>query len=205
MPQVNKIPRGRPFATSREKVGQYALQLFVERGFDETTLDDIARGLEIGRRTLFRYFDSKNDMVWGDFDIVLQRLRDELKARSGDASLMETLREAVIASNTYPPDAEAELRIRIELITTVPALQAHSMLRYADWRGVVAEFAAERLGGSAYDLVPTSLGYAALAASTAAFVHWVTHPGANLLVLLDRTYRLMEAGFDPDALRRQGT
>ena len=56
------------------------MQLFYERGFEETTLDDIAGGLGIGRRTLFRYFDSKNDMVWGDFGGVLARLRDELKA-----------------------------------------------------------------------------------------------------------------------------
>ena len=176
MPQVKKIPRGRPLATSREEVARYALQLFVERGFEETTLDDIAQGLGIGRRTLFRYFDSKNDMVWGDFDVVLQRLREELEARSGNPSLMEALRASVIASNTYPKEAESELRIRMTLITTVPALQAHSMLRYADWRYVVAEFAAERLGNGVNDLVPRSLGYAALAASSAAFAHWVAHP-----------------------------
>ena len=110
---------------------------------------------------------------------------------------MDTLRGAVIASNTYPAEAEEDLRIRMTLITTVPALQAHSMLRYADWRNVVAEFAAARLGASAHDLVPRSLGYAALAASTAAFTHWVEHPGEDLLRLLDRTYGLMAAGFDP--------
>lgn len=198
MPQVNNTSRGRPPTTSRDAVGQYALQVFSEHGFEETTLDDIAKGLGIGRRTLFRYFDSKNDMVWGDFDRVLGRLREELSARPPDASLMETLRAAVIASNTYPPAAEGELRIRMTLITTVPALQAHSMLRYADWRNVVAEFAAERLGASAHDLIPRSLGYAALAASTAAFTHWVEHPGEDLLKLLHRSYGLMAAGFDPE-------
>lgn len=197
MPEVNKIIRGRPPSTSREAVGQYALQIFAERGFEETTLDDIATGLDIGRRTLFRYFDSKNDMVWGDFDSVLERLHTELTERPADVPLMSTLRAAVIASNTYSEEAQEDLRIRMTLITTVPALQAHSMLRYAAWRNVVAEFAAARLGSSAQDLVPRSLAYAALAASTAAFTHWVEHPGEDLLKLLDRTYRLMEAGFDP--------
>ncbi len=197
MPQVNKLTRGRPPSTSRDLVSQYALQVFSERGFEETTLDDIAGGLGIGRRTLFRYFDSKNDMVWGDFDRVLRRLDTELRALPADTPLMETLRAAVIASNTYPSAAEPELRIRMTLITTVPALQAHSMLRYADWRSVIAEFAAERLGASAHDLVPRSIGYAALAASTAAFTHWVEHPGEDLTKLLDRTYGLMAAGFDP--------
>jgi TetR/AcrR family transcriptional regulator, regulator of mycofactocin system len=202
VPEVNKISRGRPPSTTRDVVSQFALQMFFERGFDETTLDDIAAGMGVGRRTLFRYFGSKNDMVWGDFDSVLARLRVELGARPNDVPLMETLRQAVIASNTYPPESLPDLRIRMTLITTVPALQAHSMLRYADWRGVVAEFAAERLGASAHDLVPRSLGYAALAASTAAFTHWVEHPSEDLLRLLDRTYHLMAAGFDQTRLLR---
>jgi TetR/AcrR family transcriptional regulator, regulator of mycofactocin system len=197
VPEVNQTSRGRPPSTSRDAVSQYALQLFAARGFDETTLDEIAAGLGVGRRTLFRYFDSKNDMVWGDFETVLGRLHEELMARSADVPLMDALRAAVIASNTYPNEAQDDLRIRMTLITTVPALQAHSMLRYEDWRNVVAEFAAGRLGASAQDLVPRSLGYAALAASTAAFTHWVEHPGEDLLKLLDRTYGLMAAGFDP--------
>ncbi len=183
-------------------MGRFALGMFDERGFEQTTLEDIARGLGIGRRTLFRYFASKNDMVWGDFDGVLCRLRGELAIRSPDAPLMDALRDAVIASNTYPDEALPELRTRMTLITTVPALQAHSMLRYAAWRGVVAQFAAERLGASAEDLVPRSLGYAALAASTAAFTHWVEHPREDLLTLLDRAYRLLAAGFDPARFQR---
>lgn len=171
--------------------------MFAERGFEETTLDDIAAELGIGRRTLFRYFGSKNDMVWGDFDGVLERLQAELKGGPADAPLMAALRAAVIASNTYPEDALEDLRIRMTLITTVPALQAHSMLRYADWRNVVAEFAAERLGSSAHDLLPRGIGYAALAASTTAFTHWVEHPGEDLIKLLERSYGLMAAGFDP--------
>lgn len=197
MSEVKKTSRGRPPSTSRDVVSQYALQLFAHRGFEATTLDDIATGLGIGRRTLFRYFDSKNDMVWGDFDSVLRRLDDELRARPVDLPLVDAVRTAVIESNTYPALAQADLRIRMTLITTVPALQAHSMLRYADWRNVIAEVAAERLGASAHDLVPRSLGYAALAASTAAFTHWVEHPGEDLLKLMDRSYRLMAAGFDP--------
>lgn len=200
MPEVNRKNLGRPPSTSRETVSQFALQMFAQRGFEETTLNDIATGLGIGRRTLFHYFGSKNDMVWGDFDTVLERLRAELNAHPPEAPLMETLRAAVVASNTYPPEALPELRLRLTLITSVPALQAHSMLRYSDWRGVVAEFAAERLGAGAQDLFPRSLGYAALAASTSAFTHWVEHPSEDLLKLLDRSYRLLAAGFDPEAL-----
>ncbi len=202
MPQRRQTTRGRPPSTTAEQVGQVALRLFTERGFEQTTMDDIAQELGVGRRTLFRYYASKNDMVWGDFDWVLDRLRAAFAATSARTPLMTALREAVIASNTYPEAALPELRTRLELITTVPALQAHSMLRYAEWRSVVAEFVARRLKRHPADLEVAGLGYAALAASTSAFTHWVAHPEKDLILLLDRSYRMLEEGFDERALRR---
>src|SRR3954470_2203855 len=170
------MTRGRPPATTAERVSEVALELFAQRGFDETTMDDVASALGVGRRTVFRYFRSKNDLVWGDFDGVLRRLEAEFAACDPRAPLTTALRDAVVASNTYPPEMLPELRLRLTLITTVPALQAHSMLRYAEWRDVVARFAARRLGRDPGHLVPQAIGYEALAASTSAFTHWVQHP-----------------------------
>jgi mycofactocin system transcriptional regulator len=183
-------------------VSRVALRLFAAEGFEATTMDDVAAALDIGRRTLFRYFASKNDLVWGDFDQVLDRLRADLDAIDRRVPLMNALRQAAVSSNTYPADALPDLRIRLTLITTVPALQAHSMLRYADWRQVVAEFAATRLRREPDDFVPQALGHAALAASTSAFTHWVHHPESDLLSLLDASYTLLAAGFDAPAIRR---
>jgi mycofactocin system transcriptional regulator len=194
--------RGRPPSTTHAEVAGAAFRLFSTVGFDETTMDDVAAELGIGRRTLFRYFASKNDMVWGDFDWVLDRLRAELAATDPKAPLMTALREAAVASNTYPDEALPELRIRMTLITTVPALQAHSMLRYAEWRAVVAEFAAGRLRRQPEDFAPVAIGYAALAASSSAFTHWVAHPEKDIVKLLQRTYAMLEEGFEITAVRR---
>ncbi|MBV8218290.1 MAG: TetR family transcriptional regulator, partial [Solirubrobacterales bacterium] len=49
---------GRPPGTSRRAVSRTALEMFAERGFEETTVDDIAEALGVSRRTLFRYFAS---------------------------------------------------------------------------------------------------------------------------------------------------
>ena len=119
--------------------------MFAEHGFEETTVDDIAEALGVSRRTLFRYFASKNDMVWGDFDWVLGRLRRCLDATAADEPLHEALRRAAVESNRYEDEQLPELRIRMRLITGVPALQAHSALRYAEWRDVIAEWVAKRV------------------------------------------------------------
>ncbi|HEU4702842.1 MAG TPA: mycofactocin system transcriptional regulator [Conexibacter sp.] len=187
--------RGRPPRTTREEVARVALGLFERAGFDETTVDDIAAAVGVHRRSLFRYFASKNDIVWGDFDWVLERLRALLAAADPDAPLMEALGEAVVASNAYEPEQQAELRIRMTLITTVPSLQAHSMLRYRAWTDVVAEFVAARLGVPADSLVPQTVGQAALGTSRAAFQQWVADPASDLEQQLREAYRLLATGF----------
>lgn len=194
--------RGRPPRTTAAEISRAALGLFAAHGFEETTMDDIAADLGIARRTLFRYFPSKNDLVWGDFERVLGRLRSDLDATERDLPVMAAVRRAAVSSNSYPQDALPELRIRMRLITMVPALQAHSMLRYAEWRDVVAAFAARRLRRDPDDLVPLAIGHAALAASMSAFGHWVDHPEKDLLRLLDRSYGMLEAGFEAGAVRR---
>jgi TetR/AcrR family transcriptional regulator, regulator of mycofactocin system len=72
------------------------------------------------------------------------------------------------------------------LITTIPALQARSMLRYAAWRRIVAEFAARRLGQEPDDLVPETIAHVALGTSMAAFLRWVSHPCDDLQANLRR-------------------
>ncbi|MGH2874901.1 MAG: mycofactocin system transcriptional regulator [Solirubrobacteraceae bacterium] len=187
--------RGRPPSTTRDQVARVALGLFVRRGFEETTLDEVADAAGIGRRTLFRYFSSKNDLVWGNFDWVLDRLRAGLAGADPSEPLMETLAGAVIASNHYEGKALEELRLRMTLITSVPALQAHSMVRYADWRHVVAEFVSERIGLEADNLVPLEVAHMALAASMTAFVRWVAHPEEDLEAHLAAGYRRLAWAF----------
>jgi mycofactocin system transcriptional regulator len=188
--------RGRPPSVTHAQISRAALDLFATNGFEETTVEDIAAELGINRRTLFRYFSSKNDMVWGDFDWVLDRLGRHLAAAKPDEPLMRALARAAVASNHYEADQLPELRIRMTLITTVPALQAHSMLRYGAWRAVIAEFVAERLGQVPDDLVPQTIAQAALGTSMAAFVRWVQHPEEDLDENLRRAYDLLASGFE---------
>jgi mycofactocin system transcriptional regulator len=192
---------GRPPSTTRAEIEGVALGLFAEHGFEATTVDDVAAAVGVGRRTFFRYFESKNDIVWGDFGWVMERLRQALADR-GAEPLMEALRHGVVESNTYPADQLPGLRIRMTLITRTPALQAHSALRYAEWRAVVAEWVAGRLDTVPDDLVPQVIAGAALGTAMATFGRWVDHPGENLDDLLHSAFRVLASGFATASIGR---
>jgi mycofactocin system transcriptional regulator len=185
---------GRPPATTRADIERAAFDLFDTLGFERATVDDIAAAAGIGRRTFFRYFASKNDVVWGDFDAELQKMRERLAAYAPGIPLADALREAVVEYNRLDPGETERHRRRMSLILNVPALQAHSTLRYAEWRQVVADFVAGRLGLEAATLVPQLVGYTALGAALAAYEQWLGDERADLSVLLDTALRELCAG-----------
>jgi mycofactocin system transcriptional regulator len=184
------VPKGtgRPPATSRTELERVALDLFSRHGFVETTVDEIAAVAGIARRTLFRYYPSKNDLVWGDFDARLAELEAWLAGAPTDRPLLETVRDAVVRFNALAPDEVASHRQRMSLILYVPALQAHSTLRYASWRAVVARFAARHLGRPEDDLGSQLVGHVALGAAVAAYERWLVDEGADLTALLSSAF-----------------
>lgn len=191
---------GRPRATSRAELERVGFELFARRGFDDTTVDDIAAAARIGRRTFFRYFASKNDLVWGDFEEHLRGFRELLAAPGPDVPMMDALRDAVVAFNRFDPREVPWHRQRMELILRVPTLQADATLRYASWRAIVTDFAAERTGLPATALLPRHIGYAALAGAVAAYEHWLDDAGADLPGLLYLAMEQLAAGFGAPGL-----
>jgi mycofactocin system transcriptional regulator len=192
---VAVVPLGRKRVTSRAELEHVAFELFERQGFDGTTIDDIARAAGIGRRTFFRYFPSKNDIPWGNFAEELERMRAQLGAYPAQIPLMEAIRRAVVDFNRVPADQLPWHRRRMELILRVPALQAHSTLRYASWRQVVAEFVGQRIGQRPDALAPRTIAYAALGVAVAAYEQWLETDDADLVWLLDTAMRDLAAGF----------
>jgi TetR/AcrR family transcriptional regulator, regulator of mycofactocin system len=188
MPDVGKRSlAGRPEATSHAAIEQAAFRLFAERGFDATTLDAIAAEVGVGRRTLFRYYASKNDIPWGQFDGTLDAFRKILTSMPTDLSLHVAIHRAVLAFNDFPLDARPPHLERMRLILLTPTLQAHSVLRFTQWRAVIAEHAADRLGLAPDDLMPRTVGQVSLALALSAYEEWFRSPETPLLVLLDES------------------
>ena len=186
---------GRQPASSRTEIEHAAFRLFDERGFEQTTVDDIAGAAGIARRTFFSYFASKNDVPWGSFDRELDYLRAVLDQTPDSVPVMEAIRRAVLAFNTVDPAEQPWHRKRLALILSTPALQAHSTLRDAQWRQVVCEFVAGRLVAPVGSLLVQTIGYASLAAAIAAYDVWLTQDDADLLDLLDTAFRDLADGF----------
>jgi TetR/AcrR family transcriptional regulator, regulator of mycofactocin system len=186
---------GRRRVTSRAELEQVAFELFAANGFEQTTIEDIAAAAGIGRRTFFRYFSSKNDIPWGMFEVELERMRARLKACPRDVRLMDAIRVALVDFNKVEPAQIPRHRRRMELILRVPALLAHSTLRFAAWRDVVAEFVGERTGQRPDSLAPQAIAHAILGVAVAAYEQWLDDEDANLGILLDSAVRELGAAF----------
>jgi TetR/AcrR family transcriptional regulator, regulator of mycofactocin system len=185
---------GRRPVTSRSEIEHIALDLFTHQGFETTTVDEIAAAAGIGRRTVFRYYASKNDIPWGAFDEQLDRMRATFTALPADMPVMTGVRVAVLDFNDVHPDEQPWHRARLRLILGTPALQAHSTLRYAAWRQVVADFAAAKLGLPSDGLVPQTIGHASLGVALAAYERWLREDSVDLRELLDSVFRSLESG-----------
>ena len=83
---------GRRRSTTRHQIADVAIELFAARGFDEVSVEDVAHATGIARRTLFRYYPSKNAILWGEFDAHLQHLRELLSAVDPSVSTEHALR-----------------------------------------------------------------------------------------------------------------
>ena len=192
--------RGRPPATSARELEVIALDLFAKHGFEKTTIDDITDAAGVSKRTFFRYFDTKTDVLWSDFDNEVQTIRATLNRAPTGISLMAAIRHAVIAANTYGAEDVPELRARMNLINSVPELHASAALHYDAWERAISDYAAQRTGQPADTLLPLAIGRTTLAACRAAYDRWAARADTNLTHYLDQALQALEAGFNhPDA------
>jgi mycofactocin system transcriptional regulator len=189
--------RGRPRGTSPRELEVIALRLFSTQGFDDTTVEQIADAAGVSSRTFFRYFDSKATVLWYAFDEEVAALHSAFDAIGPQTELMDAIRQAVVSVNRYTAADVPELRTRMQLVSSVPALQASAAPHYDAWERVVISYAARRLGQPAQSLLPLAIGRATLAVCRAAYELWLTRADADLVVYLDEAIAAMSRGFAP--------
>jgi mycofactocin system transcriptional regulator len=197
-----EIRRGRPPSTSRRELRLIALRLFAERGFDNTTIEQIAAEAGVSERTFFRYFTTKASVLWTEFETEVETIRSSLASVPDDVPLMDAIRGVVVAANHYHADDVPEMRMRMHLIATVPALSFSAAEHYEAWERAIGEFAGRRLGQPANSLYPLSVGRAPLAACRGAYDRWSARADDDLTFYLNAALTALAAGFAPDEIKR---
>lgn len=146
MPDTPRTPR----PTARERLTLAAFELFEERGFEATTVDDVAERAGVGRTTFFRSFRSKEDVIFPEHDGLLGQIRDRLAAASPPADLA-TARTAVVEAarlvlRHYLTEGDLA-RARYRLTTTVPALRAREIAGQQAYQRLFGAYLHAWLGG----------------------------------------------------------
>jgi len=185
---------GRRRSTSWDHISNVAIDLFAARGFDDVSVDDVAEAAGIARRTLFRYYPSKNALPWGDFEAHLTHMRDLLADLDPDVPIGDALRTALLAFNTFDDAETARHRQRMRVILQTAALQAYSMPMYAGWRAVVAAFVARRLGAKDDDVVPQTVAWTMLGVALSAYEHWLADESVSLMRALGDAFDTVSDG-----------
>lgn len=187
---------GRRRSTTPHHITEVAIELFAARGFAEVSVDDVAQAAGIARRTLFRYYASKNAIPWGDFDTHLAHLRDLLDNVDPRVPLGQALRAALLAFNTFDESETVRHRQRMRVILQTAELQAYSMTMYAGWRDVIAGFVARRSGAKTSDLLPQTVAWTMLGVALSAYEHWLSDESVPLPEALGNAFDVVGAGLE---------
>ncbi|SDW76850.1 transcriptional regulator, TetR family [Arthrobacter sp. yr096] len=143
-----KPPRasGRPATIDPDAVARLALDLFAGHGYENTSMEDIARAAGIGRKSLYRYFTSKADLVWGGTEPVVEASALAFGSfhRRGkpDGDVLAVLREAAAAGVAVIPDLSVT-RGRLRLIAEHAELTSRSYESLAPQRERTLAFLVE--------------------------------------------------------------
>jgi AcrR family transcriptional regulator len=192
--------RERKKARTREALQDAAMARFVRQGFDGTTVEEIAEACEVSPRTFFRYFPTKEDVLFADAATRRERLLAVIAERPLDEPPFVALRAAMRAlADDYRHDRRAMVD-RSRIVAASPHLQAYKAEHQHGWEAEVVDVL-ERRARAQHAAVSRTELHLVTAVCTAtlrvALDAWVADPTApDLGVLLDDAFARVAAGFE---------
>src|ERR1700744_4625549 len=127
--------------TARERLAEAAFALFDERGYEQTTVDDITERAGLGRTTFFRHYRSKEDVVFPDHDRLLEQVSERLPTSSHSTALVAVSDAVRLVLLHYIAEGDLARR-RYALTSTVPALRDREIASVARYQRLFREFIA---------------------------------------------------------------
>jgi AcrR family transcriptional regulator len=159
--QVTTGLRERKKQQTREALARAGIELFVERGYDATTLAEIAEAAGVSTRTIFAYFPSKEDILFASFQTMREALARALAERPGGKDALTTLRDFILYAH---PKTELDRKLE-RIICSDETLLSHRRARISQLQELLAAAIADDLGARPDDL----RAHVAAASLTAAF------------------------------------
>lgn len=194
--------RERKKQETRNALEAAALRLFAERGYEQSTVEDIAEAADVAVRTFFRYFSSKQHVLFGDAaHNIVGRLRSALAARPDGESPVDAVRAAMDSIDADNPEQQRQILERMRLLQQMPELLPTYQMVFHELHVVLAEFVAERTGRPDTDLYPQLVAGAATVSAKAALhvLQSQPQPGTwfgSLRSMRHEAYAALTAGLD---------
>lgn len=160
--------RERKKQETRIALEEAALRLFAERGYEQTTVEDIAEAADVAVRTFFRYFSSKRHVLFGDVaHNIAGRLKAALASRPNEEPPVVAVRMAMDELDIDDAERHHQIMLRMRLVQQLPELLPAYQMVFYELHETVADFVASRIGRSPTALYPQLLaGAATLSAKT---------------------------------------
>ncbi|SFP66529.1 DNA-binding transcriptional regulator, AcrR family [Amycolatopsis arida] len=185
--------RERKKARTRAAIQDHALRLFIEQGYAETTVEQIAAAAEVSPSTFFRYFPTKEDTVL--YDRLDPVLIEAFVRQPAELSPIAAVRAAIHEVFTGLDAEESELeRARQRLVLGVPELRGRLMDQVADGVGLLVDGVARRTGRAPDDLAVRAWSGAVVGVCVAAFLTALVDPDGDPMRDLDAALAQLEAG-----------
>lgn len=179
MSEATPVPiRERTRRLAQTELTTVAQDLFLAQGYDSTTVDQIAAAAGMSKRTFFRYFPSKDDLVIGKYDLFADRMAEALDARPADEPVWESLRRVFDITLDYVQDEYQRARndAMEEIVRSTPQLYARYLEKMQRVQDLLIGRVAARLTShdhAATDPRPSAIVGAAFACMQAARQAWL--------------------------------
>ncbi|MCW2830413.1 MAG: mycofactocin system transcriptional regulator [Aeromicrobium sp.] len=188
--------RGRPPKTTADEIAEVALAMWDEQGYDEVPLTEVADRAGVTVRTVFRYFRTKSDVIWGVFAHDYGDLRGKLAASDPTQPLLTRVRLGVVESIAGAERVES-YHLRLRIISRTPELQ-HTVPEYfVEWRSILQEWLQQELDVGPGALEPMVIASAVQTATLNALLWWssadVESPPRRAEDIVDRALRSLES------------